>query len=105
VSAQELYPENLRRFLCGNRTQANPCNKWQSESFAVARTMHAFTPSCMRGWQRCLWLVRSIMFYQIYAYLKEWGFDGIGVFLIQIALLILLIGKLIQFVQFVLKKK
>lgn len=45
------------------------------------------------------------MFHDIFARLSDMGFAGISVFVIEVALLILLIGKLIQFIQFALKKK
>jgi hypothetical protein len=40
---------------------------------------------------------------QVYARLMEMGFVGISVFLVEAALLIILIGHLIQFVRFSLK--
>lgn len=45
------------------------------------------------------------MLEMIYAHLRELGFEGVAVLLIQVALLFLLAVELIQFIHFVLKKK
>lgn len=47
---------------------------------------------------------RSVVLDKIIARLMEMGFWGVSVLLVEFALLIVLIGKLIHFVQFMLGK-